>query len=159
VLDGVGGQRHAPATLPTGKTQNPITGGIFFDLEKAFDCFNHDIFLAKLEVYGIRDRAYSLIKSYLENSYHKVSVSNDSLNENTLSNLGKVNYGVPQGPILGPWLFLIYTNDLPTIPLKINSNASYKVTLFADDTSLIVNKPNHHIPKNTKQIKKKITSG
>jgi len=37
----------------------------------------------------------------------------------TFPNLGKVNYSDPQGSILGP-LFLIYTNDLPKIPLKIN---------------------------------------
>ena len=130
-------------------------GGIFFDLKKASDCIYHDILSATFEFYGIRNRAYSLIKSYLENRYQRVSVSNDSLNENTLSNLGKVNYGIPRGPILGPWLFLSYTNDLPTVPLKINSNGSYKVTLFADDTSLIVINPNHHIRQNIKRIKKK----
>ena len=66
-----------------------------------------------------------------------MSVSNDSLNENTFCNWGKVNYCVPQGSILGP-LFLIYIHDLPKILLKINLNGSYEIILFADDTSLIV---------------------
>jgi hypothetical protein len=69
--------------------------GIFFNLEKAFDCINHGILLAKSEFYRITDRADSLIKSYLENRYQRVSINNDSLNDNTFSSWGKVNYGVP----------------------------------------------------------------
>jgi hypothetical protein len=42
-------------------------GGIFFDLEKAFDCVNHNILLSKLQFYEIKDTMYTLIKSYLEN--------------------------------------------------------------------------------------------
>jgi len=49
---------------------------------------------------------------------------------------------------LAPLVFLICINDLPKIPLKINLNGSDKITLFAYDTSLIVNNPNHNIFEN-----------
>ena len=71
----------------------------FFDLEKAFDCVNHDILLAKMEYYGIRGVMYTLIKSYLENTYQRVKFNNK------LSEWEKINMGVPQGSILGPLFF------------------------------------------------------
>jgi len=80
-------------------------------------------------------------------TYQRVSVSNDYLNENTFCNWGKVNC-VPRGSILGPLLLLIYIHDLPKILLKVNLNRSYEITLFADDTSVIVNNPNHNIFQN-----------
>jgi len=47
-----------------------------------------------------------------------------------------------------PLVFLICINDLPKIPLKINLNGSDKITLFANNTSVIVNNPNHNIFEN-----------
>jgi len=70
-----------------------IVGGIFFDLEKAFDCVNHDFLLAKIEYYGIRDVMYTLIKSYLENRHQRVKFNKK------FSKWDKINIGVPQGSI------------------------------------------------------------
>jgi hypothetical protein len=77
-----------------------IVGGIFFDLEKTFDCVNHDILLAKLEYYGVRSVMHTLIKHYLEDRYQRVNFNNK------LSKLDKINMGVPQGSVLGTLFFL-----------------------------------------------------
>jgi hypothetical protein len=86
-----------------------VVGGVFFDLETAFDCVNHDILLANMEYYGVRGVMYTLIKSYLEDRYQRVKFNNK------LSNWDKINIGFLQGSVLGLLFFLIYINDLPSI--------------------------------------------
>ena len=100
--------------------------GIFIDLSKAFDTIDHKILLSKLDSYGVRGTAHSLIKSYLSDRTQYVSV----LNEN--SDYLKIEYGVPQGSCLGPLLFLIYINDL------CNASSLCEFVLFADDTNIFV---------------------
>jgi hypothetical protein len=57
----------------------------------------------------------------------------DNTLPNSDSDSGEIWHGVPQGPILGPLLFLLYINDLPKI---VNDN--HEVVLYADDTSIII---------------------
>ena len=51
-----------------------LVGGIFCDLEKAFDCVNHDILLYELKFYGISDKALQLYQSYLGNRYGRTAI-------------------------------------------------------------------------------------
>ena len=112
-----------------------MVGGIFCDLQKAFDCVNYNILLTKLEFYGITGITYKLIKSYLQGRYQRVVLNNHS--SSSCSNWGKITHGVPQGSLLGPLLFLLYINDLPQI-----TNGNSKIVLFADDTSMIITNTN-----------------
>jgi len=51
--------------------KNPVDG-LFCDLQKAFDCVNHEILLAKMKFYGISGIANKLMRSYLENRYQRI---------------------------------------------------------------------------------------
>lgn len=111
---------HVLAGFESG---NP-TGAVLCDLSKAFDCVDRNILLHKLDFYGIIGNQNSLLKSYLSDRLQKV------LSNNSFSNVTEVKYGVPQGSVLGPLLFLIAINDL-------SSNVECKSILFADDVTFL----------------------
>ena len=105
--------------------KNEYTLGVFIDLSKAFDTVDHSILLKKLEPYGITDRNYAWIKSYLSNRLQYIQID-----ENSRTEFCVLKCGVPQGSILRPLLFLLYVNDLK------NASSVLDRIMFADDTSL-----------------------
>ena len=100
--------------------------GIYIDLKKAFDTVQHKILLHKFQYYGIRGLAFHWFETYLSKRKQFV-VINDT--QSDISDL--CEYGVPQGLVLGPILFLLFIND---IHMSLNNIV---IKLFADDTNQI----------------------
>ena len=98
---------------------------MFIDLPKAFDTVYHSILLRKLELYGITDRNYACIKSYLSNRLQYIQID-----ENSITEFCVVKFWVPEDSILGPLLFLLHVNDLK------NASSVLDPIIFADDTNL-----------------------
>ena len=97
---------------------------VFFDFSKAFDTVPHQELLFKLWRIGITGPLWKWFRSYLSDRHHYTCI------EGSASQLLPVKSGVPQGSVLGPLLFLIYVNDIPS---RIHS----QVFTFADDTKFL----------------------
>ena len=89
---------------------------------KVFDTLDHDIFLSKLEYYGVCDESLPWFKNYFMGRKQFVHIDSQSSEELAVTS------GVPQGSILGPLLFIIYINDLPRCVKHCSVN------MYADDT-------------------------
>jgi hypothetical protein len=87
---------------------------------------NHSVLIRKLEKYGVKGSELTWFREYLDERQQSVKIGD------VLSSWSPVQCGIPQGSILGPLLFILYVNDLPTVV------ENSRVKMFADDTSLTV---------------------
>ena len=113
-------------TLLKERNVNNSVCEIFLDFAKGFDCVNHQILFDKLELYGVRGYAICLLHSYLTNRFQYSENSDQQIRSNQLP----ITIGVPQGSVLGPFLFLDYINDLPNC-------CDSDMILYADDSALL----------------------
>ena len=110
-------------------SQQQVTGLCLLDLSAAFDTIDHTILLHRLKSwFGLTDTVLSWIQSYLSSRSFTVDINGIK------SPPSKLLYGVPQGSVLGPLLFILYTTPLSSII----SQSSVNHKLYADDTQLFL---------------------
>jgi len=88
--------------------------GLFCDLTNGFDSVRHELFILKLDFYGVKCFILNWLKSYWHNRRQRVVLQFVN-SPNLLSDWEVVRHGVPQGTVLGPLLFSMYSNDFPCI--------------------------------------------
>ena len=116
---------------------------LLLDLSAAFDTIDHQILLSRLNpVFGIQSTALQWFYSYLSDRYQSTSINNSS------SSPSQLMYGVPQGSVLGPILFVLYTTPLS----DIIANHSVNHQLFADDTQLQKSAPLSEVTNLIKEL-------
>ena len=111
-----------------------LVAALFLDLSAGFDVINHDLLLDKLKFYKFSDGSIEWFESYLKGREQSVQV------ESAFSPLMPVPWGVPQGSILGPLLFLLFINELPEV-MKVPEDddniidEDAEIVVYADDNT------------------------
>ena len=106
------------------------TALVLLDLSAAFDTIDHDTLLSCLSSrFGFAGTALKWFRSYLQDRFQSVKIGS------SLSNLFKLKFGVPQGSVLGPLLFSLYTTPLGQV---IRKYTGVRYHFYADDTQLFI---------------------
>ena len=144
--------------------QGEMTGVCLLDMSAAFDVVSHNLLVDKLTLYGFTNTARSWMESYLEGRSQCVYV------DGSFSSTLRVNTGVPQGSILGPLCYVIFTNELPEVihsgETHHNQDHQYHmhcstcggICCFADDSTLSIDALTEKLSSSYKQVSEYMTS-
>lgn len=110
--------------LLSAMDKNKVSVLVLLDFSKAFDTINHKLICSKLKYYGFDYDSVAFIKSYLTNRQQQIRIHNRS------SDLANIEAGVPQGSVIGPLLFILYTADI------LKCIRFSKVQAYADDSQI-----------------------
>lgn len=103
--------------------ERKVCSAVFLDVAQAFDKVWHEGLIYKLRCM-LPNQYASILKSYLDGRHFRIK------QQNTYSKLREIKAGVPQGSVLGPILFLLYTSDIPELE-------NHTMATFADDTAIL----------------------
>lgn len=109
--------------------KNEVSVLVLLDFSKAFDTINHKLICSKLKYYGFDYDSVAFIKSYLTDRQQQIRINNK------ISDLANIEAGVPQGSVIGPLLFILYTADI------LKSIRFSKVQAYADDSQIYFSFP------------------
>ena len=114
-----------------GSHDNPMNGthpnqAALLDYKKAFDLVDHNLLIAKLYCLGVKPTAVNWVADFFRDRYRRVKPNSDCF-----SDYKPVPAGIPQGTLIGSWLFLVMINDLTM------NNALSSIWKFADDTTVL----------------------
>jgi hypothetical protein len=110
---------------------------VLLDLSAAFDTLEHATLLRRLTSIGLADSALMWMTSYLSNRYQSVRVGSSQ------SSAVPVTTGVPQGSVLGPLLFTLFTRELGEVIRK----RGFQCHFYADDTQIYASFPANETQK------------
>jgi Reverse transcriptase (RNA-dependent DNA polymerase) len=135
--------------LIRASSQQQVSFLCLLDLSAAFDTIDHSVILERLSSwFGISGTALNWVKSYLTSRSFYVQV------RDSLSSVYQLLYGVPQGSVLGPLLFILYTTPLSTIISK----SSVHHHLYADDTQLFISFSSNKFRENVSLLENAIAA-
>ena len=123
---------HVSSSLFASMDSQDVSLLSLLDMSAAFDCVDHKILLKKLDCcFGISGDVAKWFCSYLTGRTQQVLFNGE------MSPVEFIKYGVPQGSVLGPLLFLLYTTDV----FRIIDNFGFRYHAFADDIQIVASCP------------------
>ncbi len=118
--------------IPTAIDSGKLTGIIHLDLNKTFATVDHKLLLRKLKRYGVTDVELDCMQDYLSNRTQMIKIGD------TLSDEMPIPFGIRQGSILEPLMFIMYINDFP---IAVRA----QIVMYVDDIAQIIFSHNNSV--------------